>query len=430
MLTAKKRSILLIAYFYPPLGGPAVQRPAKTVKYLTKSGWDVDVITIKDIVYHSTDESLNNECTHRNIIRTASFDLMYLLNLIKKITHLNSDKLYFHTSQSKKNLIRRLFPIDEKIGWVPYIIKAGIKAIKENRYNYIFVTCGPFSSSIAASYLARRFNIPLIVDYRDHWTLNNTVIQPGTWIFKRIQHLEQKLLNRARLVLTATGYMKTDLAARFGQHLNDKILPFYNGWDEADFTDKIRQRKQDGKIRISYIGTLYGERPIKYFINALNAIKKEQPDIEPELWMVGNFYPETVKEIKDSGFLQQTTFIKQQSHSDAIQLMIDSDILLLIIGGKKNKWILTGKLFEYLRSRRPIITLAPKDSEAGRILNKSGHTHICEINQSAEIKAALESLINIVQSDAYNYTIPYEYERFNQVNNLHNLISKLPDNQR
>ncbi|MBM4399643.1 MAG: hypothetical protein FJ041_04865, partial [Candidatus Cloacimonetes bacterium] len=98
MAVSKAKRLLLIAYFYPPLGGPAVQRPCKTVKYLTQLGWEVDVITVRDILYHSLDESLLNECRAHKVIRTASFDLMYLINSIRRLISVQTDNLYFKTS--------------------------------------------------------------------------------------------------------------------------------------------------------------------------------------------------------------------------------------------------------------------------------------------------------------------------------------------
>jgi hypothetical protein len=52
------KRILYISYFYPPLGGPAVLRNLKTVKYLSKHGFSVDVITPSDREYLCRDESL------------------------------------------------------------------------------------------------------------------------------------------------------------------------------------------------------------------------------------------------------------------------------------------------------------------------------------------------------------------------------------
>jgi len=418
MAVSKAKRLLLIAYFYPPLGGPAVQRPCKTVKYLTQLGWEVDVITVRDILYHSLDESLLNECRAHKVIRTASFDLMYLINSIRRLISVQTDNLYFKTSSKHKNLIKKFFPIDEKIGWYPFVVKAGREALLTNRYRAVLVSCGPFSAALAARRIARLGKIPLVMDYRDHWTLNTIVQQPQGMVFRQLQKLEQNLLNAADLVLTATQVMKQDLANEFGASLLNKIMPFYNGWDEADFNGLQRTRKPDGMIRIAYLGTLYADRSLKTFLSAFKKVCSDLPEQKIEFQLVGNFYPETYSEVAASGTADTVTFLPQQSHADALQTMLDSDILLLIIGSEKFRWILTGKLFEYIRSQRPVLALAPPNSEAAEILSECGHTAVCSFNDIYSIMAGLHRLIEKVQKQDLEFRIPSEYERSLQVQKL------------
>jgi len=415
--TTKKR-LLLFAYFYPPLGGPAVQRPCKTVKYLTQLGWEVDVITIREIVYHSTDASLLSECTHQRIFRTASLDPMFVLDKLKKIFRFNVEELYFNTTASGKSLIKKLFPIDEKIGWLPFAYHAGKQAILTHRYQAVMVTCGPFSSAPAAYFIAKKVKLPLILDYRDHWTLNNSIDQPQRRIFRIIQNLEKHLLNSAALVLTATGRMKQDLAAKFGKHLTDKIMPFFNGWDEADFAGKLSNRIPGGSTKIAYLGTLYEGRTLKYFLQALKELSRDCSIPEFEFQLVGNFTSASITEVEASGIADKISLIEQQNHARAIQIMLEADVLLLVVGDEKHKWVLTGKLFEYLRCQKPILALAPKQSEAADILRSCGHTEICDINNPDEIKQNLLALFSISKSGIYDYKIPYEYERSSQVKKL------------
>ncbi len=414
----KSKRLLLFAYFYPPLGGPAVQRPCKTVKYLTELGWQVDVITTQDIVYHSRDESLLSECRHNRIFRTASLDPMFLLNKLNKLLRLNTDKLYFRTGTSQKKSLKKLFPVDDKIGWLPFAIQAGRKALLTDRYDAVMVTCGPFSSALAARRIAKLGRLPFIMDYRDHWTLNNTTQQSGGFFFKLLQCLEKNCLKSASLVLTATDLMKQALAQHFGQDLAARIMTFYNGWDEADFAGLSRSRQPDGKIRIVYTGTLYGDRPLAFFLRALQQIQQKNPQATFELWLVGNFYTETHREVENSGIADRVKFIGQQSHKEAIQVMLDADILLLVIGDEKHNWVVTGKLFEYLRSGRPILALAAQNSEAADILRRSGQHAIADIDDIDMIKARLTELIALLQKNEFGFTVPQQYERSRQVRNL------------
>ncbi|HOD17341.1 MAG TPA: glycosyltransferase [Candidatus Cloacimonadota bacterium] len=425
MQEAVSLRLLLLAYYYPPLGGPAVQRPCKLVKYLRQYGSKVDVITIRDTLYHSKDETLLTECVPDRLFRTASFDPLYLLNKIYSLLPFSKKDIYGSASTSTKNKVKSFFPIDDKIGWVPFAVKAGKKALLTNKYDAVMVTCSPFSAILAAQRIARFGKLPLVLDYRDHWTLNNFVFQHQGRSFQRLQKLEQKCLREAALVLTSTSAMKDDLTANFGSELKAKILPFYNGYDEADFIDLKRQRQSDGKIRITYLGTLYGERSLTSFLQAFQQVQNAYPERDLEFWLVGNFPPEIHAEIEQSGIANKVVFIPQQPHKQALQLMLDTDILLLVIGDEKTNWSLPGKLFEYLRCRRPILALTDKNSEAAKILLSCGHKTICPQNDVDAIGSCLEELTENIPVDENLYQIPYEYERGRQVRMLCERLSEL-----
>ncbi len=417
--------MLLFAYFYPPLGGPAVQRPCKTVKYLARQGWQTDVITVGDIVYHSRDKSLPDECRHSKVFRTPSLDPMYLLNKLRSLLHLNTDRIYFGTSSSRKRKLKHFFPIDDKIGWALFAYRAGKKALLANRYLAVMVTCGPFSSILAARRIAKLGGLPLILDYRDHWTLSNIAVQPKGVVYRLLQRLEKKCLQSAGLILTATGRMKQDLIREFGAELEGRIMPFFNGWDEEDFIGKTRQRTADGRIRICYIGAFYGQRSLTPLLEAFRQVSAGLPDAGLEFWFIGNFYPETHREAQACGAADRITFIGQQPHAQAIQLMLDADILVLVIGGSEYNWVLSGKLFEYLRTRQPILALIAPDSEAAEILSACGHRDICPIDDANAIRTCLEQLISKHRSGQTSFTIPIQYERGQQVRNLAERLQRI-----
>ena len=119
-LTSTEKRALLISYFFPPLGGAGVQRPLKIAKYAKASHWQVVVLTIEDIVFHSYDPSLLSEIENE-VVRADSWDIMSLLQKIKRITQkdLGSkvDRAYFETDDFKKKLVKSFFFVDEKVGW-------------------------------------------------------------------------------------------------------------------------------------------------------------------------------------------------------------------------------------------------------------------------------------------------------------------------
>jgi len=424
----KPLRLLLFAYFYPPLGGPAVQRPAKTVKYLTRLGWQVDVITVGEILYHSTDATLLADCTHERLFRTPSCDPMYLLSRVRRLFPLRSNDLYFSTRAGIKDFIRRLYPLDEKSGWLPFAIKAGLQAVRTARYDAVMVTCGPFSAALVARWVADRAHLPLILDYRDHWTLNTSIRQPRNHIFHWLQRLEHRLLHRADVVTTATATMRENLLKRFGFELAGKSLPVFNGWDEEDFTVSPEPWTPGNSICISYFGTLYQDRSLHALLTAVARYNAQNPSQPLTMRFVGNFFAETVQVIKSCQVARYISLIPQQPHPEAIRLMSTSDILLLVIGEEDKRWVLTGKLFEYLRCRRPILALAPHRGEAADLLNRCGQHAIADIAYPEEIVFALQKLEALIQSGKLAFTYPEEYERSRQIavldRRLRNLLTK------
>ncbi len=416
------KNLLLISYFYPPLGGPAVQRPCKTVKYLSRLGWKVDVITVREILYHSRDESLLSEGRARRIFRTSSLDPMFVINKLRTILRSEFNKLYFNTRTQSKTLVRRLFFIDDKIGWLPFVLYTGLKALRQSHYKVILVSCGPFSSALGGYLLSRLARIPLILDYRDHWTLNPIHTTHKGFGLRYLSFLEKHLLRKSHLVLTATAMMRSELIHEFTLS-PDRVIPVYNGWDEEDFIGMERKRKANHKIRISYLGTLYQNRTLSKFLKAVSDIGRQFPEYDLDIYMIGNFYRETLEEINNSGIAERICIIPQVEHRQAIQYMLDSDILLLVIGDRTTKSVLTGKIFEYLRVQKPVLALTPQDGEAAELLRLCGHTAICDIHDTPEIE---RNLLDILKAKSANeFLIPKEYERSVQVEKLASQLESL-----
>jgi len=386
----KKNRLLLFAYFYPPLGGPAVQRPLKMVKYLSDLGWDVDVISVKDIVYHSRDESLLAEDKAAAVYRTESADAMATLKKISKKGKFNSRHIYFQTPEFVKKIIRSSFIIDDKYGWLKFALKKARVLCAENNYNAVMATIGPYTSALAAYKTSKEFDLPLIIDYRDQWTLN-PFIKYLTPIHKSISaYWERKILKQSTIVTTVGKILAEEIVQKFGSHLEDKIQVMYNGWDQEDF-DKIScEEGSDGTFMISYVGGLYGTRTAKYFFEAIEQLRKENKlPSSLQIRFVGNYYKETQDLLNSDRFKDIVRLIPQVDHLKAVKLMCQSDLLLLFCPSDNFRSAVTGKIFEYFRTGRRIFGMVPEDSESAILLHEHGHDNICAMEDVEAIKTQL-----------------------------------------
>lgn len=433
--------VLYITYFYPPLGGPAVLRNLKTVKYLSRAGHSIDVITTRDIEYLYRDASLMEECGHRELIRTASLDPMALFRELAKPGSTKASHLYMNTPERLKLMIRRAWPIDNKIGWVPFIINAGRKAMRRNVYDLIYISLGPFSSGLGAYHLSRSSGIPLVVDMRDYWNLLGDYELQGSALHRAWSRAwERRIYRHASLIVTATKGIGTDIDA-FVPGSAAKSITVYNGWDEEDFQGLTHGRSSAGfapastepqtppsaaskeGFVLSYFGNIYARRSLVKFFCAVRTMREQQElPANTSIRLYGNFFRETIQEVENSGIKDIIRIIPQLEHRAALQAMLDSDALLLTLNSSGPKGTLSSKVFEYLRAQRPILAMVPAHNEAAELLKANGQDYICAMESAVSIRYTLHRLISERKGPAA-FPIPYALERRWQIAKLSEALS-------
>lgn len=420
--------ILYISYFYPPLAGPASLRNLKTVKYLSKSGNIIDVLTVGNIVYNYYDNGLLAESRQNRIMHIPSFDPMSILEKLSGKNKSVSCQIYHNTPERLKLFIRQLYPLDDKVLWLPNLYKAGKKALKDEKYDLIYVSCGPFSSAVAARSLSKHYKLPYILEMRDYWTLLSDYNLQGTYLNRLFsRYTEKKLLQDASLIVTATEGIAEDISEQFGNFLKEKTFILYNGHDEEDFLSLPAFSTDKSKYTLSYFGALYAKRSLKWLLKALKDLRKENklpPNFSLRLY--GNYHIETLQEIKQSGIEDLVKIIPQLSHQQAISAMLSSDALLLLINSDSPKGTLTSKVFEYLRTGKPILALVPQNGEAGKLLQESGQNYICPMESPSAIKICAEKLFADRDIELKFHYPKDKYERKKQVEKLNErLLSAL-----
>ncbi len=417
--------ILYITYFYPPLGGPAALRNLKTVKYLSQCGAQIHLLTVEDIEYAYFDESLCETDLSASITRTPSLDPMALLKRIMKGKKQKSQAIYRQSPETLKLLIRRMYPIDEKIGWLPYLLRAGRALLEKQAMDLIYVSCGPFSSAIGAYKLANEFSLPLVVDYRDYWTLLSDYDLMGSRL-KRAYSVawEKRILARANLLVTATKGIAEDLATHF--NTGQKSVLLYNGHDEADYQNLPLERPSGGEYSLCYFGNIYARRTLKYLYQAILELEREL--LTPrnlKIRLFGNFNCEVYDEVQHSGIKEQIEILPQLSHRDALIQMQKADALILVINSSSPKGTLTSKVFEYLRIGRPILAMVPRNGEAAALLKECAQELICPMESVSGIKNCLSELFSLRNAGTRISPELQHYERGAQVKALYQRLEMM-----
>ncbi|MBS3741458.1 MAG: glycosyltransferase [Candidatus Cloacimonetes bacterium] len=393
--------------------------------YLQKHNWDIDVISVKEIVYHSKDKKLFSECGERKLYNVPSLDLMSILKLVSGGSKKVREKIYFSTPEKFKNVIRNLFPVDDKIGWLPFAYQSACRLSKKNDYDVIIATIGPYTSAVTAYLVAKNCKKPLVIDYRDPWILH-PYLTFSTPLHKKIgEYWENKILHYAEVITTSSKKNKDDLCEKYGKNLNKKIKVMYNAWDERDFSG-IDSPKNGKNVVFSYVGGFYGNQTPKFFIQALEELKNENKlpnDIR--IQFVGNLFREEKEILANSTVNQHIEQIPQVPHKKAIQYMLSSNVLLLFITSIKSKGVVAGKVFEYIRAQKEILAMVPVEGETADILREYDYKFICNMENVETIK---QNFIKLYEMAKENKTdkpaVDEKYSRKKQIYEFEKFLKK------
>jgi glycosyltransferase involved in cell wall biosynthesis len=384
------RKVLFIAYFFPPMGGSGVQRSIKFVKYLADFGFQPIVLTVNPLFTRwIKDKSLLKDIPKETIIyRTFTCDLNWLYKLLWGL------RLNKFVEWLQFNL---LIPDSEKT-WVPFA-KKKLQAISANHsIDLAYITGPPFSSMLLGPYLISKYQIPYVVDFRDEWT-NNPYVADRNIAHKAVRQnlaLESSVLeNCSGVIYTHPKYMRENFqrAYPFLNNKNSKVIP--NGFDEDDFAfSRPAVSKQKSKLRIVYTGTFYGRRQPDILWEALHLLSETSRvnTDKIEVIIIGKNSKSYVlgKYFNNPNIESMVKLCEQVSFGESLIELISADLLLIFIApGHNSQAEMPGKVFEYLRSYKPILAIVPQDGAASEIIKRSGTGFICDSADVVDIKKTI-----------------------------------------
>lgn len=408
---AKKaeNSVLMIAYDFPPLSGSGVFRSLKFAKYLPQFGWQPTVFAADRprIDWSYADQSLLHEIPDSvDVIRlTDPVSTMQELNLAEMEKQLipflheilqsnpKAETLFSTFLQSGTGVAEMLvFPCTELM-WTYKVVQYIEQNLDVQQFQAVYTTSPPRSSHLAGAYLKEKYGIPWVADFRDPWSDNPELdFDLNTPKGQLMQYLEAILVEKADCSLTINQELVEKYINRFGLG-REKIISITNGYDEEDFTSLRFPAEQTKFFTINYSGILYEKRGIHSVLEALHQLADEGSinlDLV-RLRIVGDSKQyDPKKAAKPFGLENIITETGYLSHTEALQSNLDSNLLLLMVGdGEKYKVTTTGKIFDYLRSGRPILAIGPRGGVVDCILQETGHGNVFHSKQIPEIKEML-----------------------------------------
>jgi glycosyltransferase involved in cell wall biosynthesis len=388
--------VLIITYYWPPGSGAGVQRWLKFAKYLPLSGWEPVILTVDPeyATYPATDNSLLSEVSDDlTIYRTRATDWFRIYK--KDKSKIPSAGFATNDNNSLTGKIIRFirgnfFIPDPRKGWNKYALKEASRMIESGEIKNVITTSPPHSTQLIGLALKKRYQeINWIADLRDPWTeIYYYDSFYHTCVARNIDaRYEKQVLKNADKIITVGKSLKAGLCKKL-PGLEDKIEVISNGYDEADFAGIAAVNPE--VFTISYIGTLSDSYPVMSFIAAINHLSDSGYRIR--LNFAGAVSPGQKNKILIGSGNSDTEFKSYVSHHEAIKLMMYSSVLLLIIPDhSSNKSIITGKLFEYLASGKPVLCLGPKDGDAAEILSTTPNGRCVGYNDKEEMCRFIES---------------------------------------
>lgn len=394
------KKVLIITYYWPPAGGPGVQRWLKFVKYLPDFDIDPIVYIPENPTYPLLDEKLvadvpkNVTILKNKIIEPYAWASVFSKKNTKKISS------GIIPNQRKQSLIQKmmlwvrgnLFIPDARVLWVKPSVKYLSKYIQENNIDTVITTGPPHSLHLIGLQLKEKLNVKWIADFRDPWTTigYHKALKLTEASAKKHKDMEKKVMTTADFLLVTSPTTKKEFEAI----TNKPIHVITNGYD----VENVGRPAMDEKFTLAHIGSFLSERNPRVLWKALRELTKENAEFRKhfELKVIGATSQEVldaIEEFKLNTFVNNLGYV---SHQEAVEQQRKSQVLLLIeIDSEDTKSIIPGKLFEYMVSERPILAIGPKDADFSVILQQTNTGTFALYDEKDKVKETILKYFNL-----------------------------------
>jgi glycosyltransferase involved in cell wall biosynthesis len=361
----RARRVLVVAYYFPPLGGIGSIRLASFARDLPEAGWAATVLAPTGTP-HQTDMSLDTAGVE--VIRARSLELSALAHALRPAPA--ATELCVPTAPPASSarglrafLHNQLYHPDPQIGWYPLAVRAGLRALRRSRFDLIYSSSNPLTAHLIARTLARRSGVPWVAEFRDSLADRVPAAQPGR---ERIARLEAALAAEAAQVVAPSPSWAALWSRRWGRPV--AVVP--NGHD----LDVAPVAPEQPPV-LAYLGTYCAhEQSLAPLWPALRRLLDEPPAPAVRVRFIGDLPPAVLEQMTAAGVegtLEATGFV---AHDEAIRQMAGASILLASGSEASNDDVAAGvipaKLFEYLASGRPIVYVGDARHDAARLLRE------------------------------------------------------------
>jgi len=389
------KKVLIITYYWPPAGGSGVQRWLKFVKYFRDFGIEPIVYTVENPQYPIEDTTLENEIpTGIEILKQPIWEPNNLFSFFGKKNTVSAGFLNPNPSPIGRLLqyVRANYFIpDARKFWIKPSVKYLKKYLKENNIDLVITSGPPHSLHLIGLNLSQQLKIKWIADFRDPWTEIDYFHQLplSKKAINKHHYLEEEVLKKADAVIVVGDTMKEKYLK-----YNSKVFTITNGFDEVAEKELV---DLDLKFSLTHIGLMNADRNPKMLWEVLAEIMNENNDFATnfELKLIGKVDASIIDDISRFQLTKNVQVINYVSHSKVIQYQQKSQVLLLVVNNVPNATqIITGKIFEYLMAKRPILAIAPINGDLAKIIQKTNSGTIVDFGDKKLLKKTILELFD------------------------------------
>jgi hypothetical protein len=422
---------LIICYYWPPAGGPGVQRWLKFVKYLPEFGIEPIVFVPENPHYPIVDSELEREVSDTlQLMRFPIAEPYKWVGLFaKKQTQKISSGIISHKNPSFLETLLlfvrgNFFIPDARKSWVQPSVDFLSKKLKENPVDVIITTGPPHSLHLIGQSLKRTLGIRWIADFRDPWTDIGYHKKLKLLPFAKQKHLkmEQSVLDTADSILVTSKALQN-----LYQKRTDKAVELItNGFDK---TEMLAGKPSAEVFNIVHTGSLLSARNPVNLWEVLAELIKENTDFKNKLRidLAGVVSREVLYALEENGLSEYVSQLGYLPHLEARKIQASAQMLLLIeIDSDETRQIIPGKIFEYFQAKRPILAIGPSEWEVSDMLKKTQSGMCFEHREKTAMKNYIVSCFEKfnegkLQVDSKNIDL---YSRKNLTASLAALIKK------
>ncbi len=393
-MSKTNNKLLIITYYWPPAGGPGVQRWLKFVKYLPEFGIEPIVYIPENPTYPIVDEKLVQEVSDTlTLIRKPIKEPYALAGFFsKKNTQKISSGII--PAAKKQSVIERfllwvrgnMFIPDARVLWVKPSVSFLEHYIIENDIHTVITSGPPHSLHLIGKALKQKTGVKWLADFRDPWTTigYHKALKLSQSAAAKHKKLEREVLTEADVVIVTSKTTKVEFEAITAK----PIHVITNGYD----TEKVTPIPMDAKFSLAHIGSFLSDRNPKVLWEVIAELIKENEAFAQhfELKLIGKVSQEILDSLARYGLTNYVNNLGYMSHDKAVAHQRSAQVLLLVeIDSPETRCIIPGKVFEYIVSGRPIVALGPEGSDFAEIITGTNTGKFITYSEKAYLKQTL-----------------------------------------